>query len=1073
MKRLLTILAVTMLCLNAIAQEAGETYHKFGEWIYVVLDENAKTCKIGANGAEGPILAYDKSMNGNDYIGIPDKINDYTVVEINDEAFAGCQLMQINIPPTVKIIGNGAFKNSTIARINLPTSITSVGKDIFEGCKALTEVRLETTTPPEASGRLFSLDDPLETPSNAVLYVPYGSKAAYAAAAGWSDFQYCGGIIDGSEEDENIQTATIDGIEWHYVVLDEDAKTCKVGGKTNDPNKSRYAIDQSITGAITVPDVINGYTVVEIYKSAFKKCKVTSVVVSGHVRVIGKEAFEDCHNLVSLELPASLISMGHESLDDCENLAEMIIHATTPPEADGDVIGVHHEEGTTDSPNARLHVPVGCKAAYSVAEGWTDFLLCRGIVEDIIPDTNTGLTRIFPEKASPSDVVRIKIVGSYDLSYSNQPRVALRNTKGDIEGKWDIEPGFDIKNIGSLDEMPEAVFDLRTADLGKYDIVVGDMILKNAFELVASDGSPNVTVVVNGRNEIMLGRDNIYSIDFFNNSNVAAYNTPFTLFVSDKNGIIDLSFDFPIECYGEDIPQAVKDFCKDYENGVVIDTQYGPMRGYMLNIPYIAPHGEAHYTFRIRQKEEDTTNQELLMVYACGTPLGAYDPDLIESARTRETLSFSGSDQWDPDMADCLIRYFGGERNPRCIFAVNNVIFAMRYVRPLSVTNLATMLYAATRTCTGSPLNPNDFRLYFMNIWKDVLVVRVGCLVIIKRHHWIFVRNSCDPNEMIGPAGYDDQAHYIQPIHNMSYMITYENKSTATAPAHEVFINDQLDASAYDLSTFGFNAFGWAGKVWQVGGSKTKEFTRDINETVNGTDIIVRVSGKFNENTGEVNWSMLSLDKDGKEIDDPNIGYLVPNNDNGDGEGFVSFSIEHKANPANGSTVSNKATIVFDANKPIETNTYVNTFDTDYPTSTMTKVEQNGDNLVLTYEGSDATSGVYSYNIYVFKDGGEAELLAADVRENTYSMPYDPKVNYAFCVIATDNVGWNEAKDIKPEMEFVTGINNITISAKTPWTVYASDGRTVSMGEGAINLSLPGGVYIVRIGDNVRKVIVR
>lgn len=383
------------------------------------------------------------------------------------------------------------------------------------------------------------------------------------------------------------------------------------------------------------------------------------------------------------------------------------------------------------------------------------------------------------------------------------------------------------------------------------------------------------------------------------------------------------------------------------------------------------------------------------------------------------------------------------------------------------------MLLSTVMACTGNKPSPGDFQIIYKNILKDVMVVRVGCLVIMKKQRCIIVSNSCDPNEMIGPAGYDDQAHYIQPIHNMSYMITYENKSTATAPAHEVFINDQLDASAYDLSTFGFTTFGWAGKVWQVGGSKTKEFTRDISDTVKGTDIIVRVSGKFDEKTGETNWSMVSLDKNGKEIDDPNLGYLVPNNDKGDGEGFVSFSIEHKANPANGSTVSNKATIVFDANKPIETNTYVNTFDTDYPTSTMKKVEQNGDNLVLSFEGSDATSGVYSYNIYVFKDGGEAELLAADVRENTYSMPYDPKVSYAFCVIATDNVGWSEPKDIKPEMEYVTGINNIAIGAKTPWTVYGSDGRKVAVGEGAINLSLPGGVYVVRTGDMVRKVIVK
>ena len=125
----------------------------------------------------------------------------------------------------------------------------------------------------------------------------------------------------------------------------------------------------------------------------------------------------------------------------------------------------------------------------------------------------------------------------------------------------------------------------------------------------------------------------------------------------------------------------------------------------------------------------------------------------------------------------------------------------------------------------------------------------------------------------------------------MAYTITYENKSTATAPAHEVFVKDQLDTSKFDLSTFGFSSFGWANQSWSVGGSGTKEFTRNIPYTVKDTEIMVRVSGAFDEKTGEVNWSMVSLKKNGDEIEDPDLGYLLPNNDNRDGEGFVAVVI--------------------------------------------------------------------------------------------------------------------------------------------------------------------------------------
>jgi hypothetical protein len=218
---------------------------------------------------------------------------------------------------------------------------------------------------------------------------------------------------------------------------------------------------------------------------------------------------------------------------------------------------------------------------------------------------------------------------------------------------------------------------------------------------------------------------------------------------------------------------------------------------------------------------------------------------------------------------------------------------------------------------------------------------------------------------------------------------------------------------------------------------------------------------------------MISLDANGNEIDDPDLGFLVPNNDNRDGEGFVSFSIEHKKNPANKSTVSNKATIVFDANAPIETNTYVNTFDTDYPTSKPAKAEVSGKNLTLTIEGSDDTSGIDSYTIYVFKNGGEAELLASGVKGKTYTMAYDEKVSYAFCTIATDNVGYNEPKDVKPELTYASaGINDVKMEGEGSWTIYGADGVKVAEGSGVLP-SLPAGVYVVRSGKSSRKVIIR
>ena len=52
---------------------------------------------------------------------------------------------------------------------------------------------------------------------------------------------------------------------------------------------------------------------------------------------------------------------------------------------------------------------------------------------------------------------------------------------------------------------------------------------------------------------------------------------------------------------------------------------------------------------------------------------------------------------------------------------------------------------------------------------------------------------------------------------------------------------------------------------------------------------------------------------------------VLPVNNNGNGIGQLSFDISLKRNLPDGTEIPNKATIVFDANEPIETPTWVNT----------------------------------------------------------------------------------------------------------------------------------------------------
>jgi hypothetical protein len=157
--------------------------------------------------------------------------------------------------------------------------------------------------------------------------------------------------------------------------------------------------------------------------------------------------------------------------------------------------------------------------------------------------------------------------------------------------------------------------------------------------------------------------------------------------------------------------------------------------------------------------------------------------------------------------------------------------------------------------------------------------------------------SSYDPNEMIGPSGFGDE-HYIKPAPEMSYTVTFENKSTATAPAHEVFVTDTLDKSRYDLESFGFTSFGWADTTIRVEGQNMKEFTQDVK--LEAKNMIVRVNGKLDTEKGVASWSFITLDQKGNVEEDPDKGFLVPNNSNHEGEGFVTFAINHLDGLANG-----------------------------------------------------------------------------------------------------------------------------------------------------------------------------
>jgi hypothetical protein len=145
-------------------------------------------------------------------------------------------------------------------------------------------------------------------------------------------------------------------------------------------------------------------------------------------------------------------------------------------------------------------------------------------------------------------------------------------------------------------------------------------------------------------------------------------------------------------------------------------------------------------------------------------------------------------------------------------------------------------------------------------------------------------RGSYDPNDKTGyPLGYTSN-HYINPNSTIDYRIRFQNTGTDTA----IFINIVDTISPYlDLSTLNM---GVASHVYTL---------QIMPNTLSGEQVL-----RFQFNP--------------IYLPDSNVNEPASN-------GFIQYSIAQKPNLPNGTIINNSASIYFDYNAPVQTNTTVHT----------------------------------------------------------------------------------------------------------------------------------------------------
>ncbi|MCB1967173.1 MAG: cadherin-like domain-containing protein, partial [Candidatus Accumulibacter sp.] len=288
-----------------------------------------------------------------------------------------------------------------------------------------------------------------------------------------------------------------------------------------------------------------------------------------------------------------------------------------------------------------------------------------------------------------------------------------------------------------------------------------------------------------------------------------------------------------------------------------------------------------------------------------------------------------------------------------------------------------------------------------------------------------------DPNQKLAPAGFGP-AGYITPSAALPYRVDFENEATATAPAQNVTITDQLDTDL-DWSSFALTEIGFGDHRIAVP-ANTQYFETVVPVHYNNQDFEVQIEVGINLALGRVFAHFYSIDPNTSLPPDVLTGFLPPEDGTGRGMGYIAYRIDQKPGLATGTEIKNIALISFDGQPWIATNQVDphnpaagtdpakearNTIDAGAPTSAVVSLQsiRTAPDFLVTWNGADDAggSGIASHDIYVSTDGGSYALWQDDSTATSATFSGQAGHSYAFYSVAQDNVGHIEAAPASPD----------------------------------------------------------
>jgi hypothetical protein len=285
----------------------------------------------------------------------------------------------------------------------------------------------------------------------------------------------------------------------------------------------------------------------------------------------------------------------------------------------------------------------------------------------------------------------------------------------------------------------------------------------------------------------------------------------------------------------------------------------------------------------------------------------------------------------------------------------------------------------------------------------------------------------------------------------LPYTIRFENPASATGPAQQVVVSDPLDMNTLDPHTVSLDAITF-GSVRIVPPPGLRSYATQVDLRP-GKNLLVNVSAAVDLFTGVLSWYFSSIDPaTGQPPTDPLNGFLPPNTVPPEGEGSVLFTVLPVPNLP-GTTIDNRAAIVFDEGPVNYTNVWQNTVDNVAPASHVLPLANYSDEstILVEWAAEGAPTDLRDFTIYVSEDGAPYRLwrLNTEATADTLIPPSNHQFHeYSFYSIARDVIGNVESPPGTPD---ATTLSRTAVEGPGSWKLVL-DGAQPNPAKGTINV---------------------